>query len=226
MARSVTLQSIANRARVHADLRQSSFINDTEMLAILNETYAELYDELVASYENYYSTTSTVSIVAGTADYALPADFYKLISVDFQTGSGEYVTLQPFMEGERNESPSSSLPTGTVRLRYVPAPTTFAALSESIDGVAGWDRLLSLLVAIDMLDAEESDTTALHKKYSRTLERIRGMAAPRDAGFPARIVDVYKPSLSMQYGQLRYRLRGAYVSFVNTEFLGASAYYY
>lgn len=227
MARSVTLQQIADRARVHADLKSSGFISDTEMLGILNEVYPELYDELVVSYENYYSTTENITLVAGTSSYALPATFYKMIGVDLELSSGAYVTLKPFMEAERNGSPTSAanIPAGTVRLRFVPAPTTFAALSESIDGVAGWDRLLSLLAAIDMLDSEETESGPLYKKYLRTLDRIRGAAAPRDAGFPARITDVSKPDLSMQYGSLRYRLQGGNIQFISTETLGAEVYW-
>lgn len=219
MARSVTLQTIADRARVHADLKSSSFINDTEMLGILNETYCELYDELVMAYENYYRSTSTITLVSGTTLYDLPATFYKMIGVDYLIG-GQYVTLRPFMESERNTVSGTAVPAGTLRLRFVPAPTTFTALSQSVDGVAGWDRLLSLLTAIDMLDAEESDSSALHKKYQRTLDRIRGAAAPRDAGYPARVVDVYKPDLAMMYGSLQYRLQGDQIEIINTEALG------
>jgi hypothetical protein len=127
------------------------------------------------------------------------------------------------MEAERNNSITSAtnIPSGTVRLRYIPAPTTFTALTEEVDGVAGWDRMLSLLLAIDMLDAEETDSNPLHKKYNRTLQRVREMAAPRDVGMPARVVDVSKPDLYTIYGQLRYRLQGDTMEFVNTEFLGA-----
>lgn len=226
MARSVTLQSISDRARVHADLKSSSFINDTEMLAILNECTAELYDELVGAYENYYMDTDTITLSSNVTFYNLPADFYKILGIDYQTGSGAYVTLRPFMEAERNLSLSTNtnIPAGTLRIRYVPAPPVYTALTQSVDGVAGWDRLLSLLVAIDILDAEESDSSALYKKYTRTLDRIRGMSAPRDAGYPARITDVYKPDISTAYGSLQYRLQGSQIEVMNTDYLGSAAY--
>lgn len=226
MARSVTLQSIVDRARLHADMRGTGFMRDAELLTLLNEIYPELYDELVASYENYYQSTSTLNLVTGTNSYALPADFYKLIGVDFQVNNDSYITLKPYMEAERNMSltTNTNIPTGIVRLRYVPVPTTFTALTQEVDGVAGWDRLLSLLLAIDMLDAEESDSSPLYRKYQRTLERIRGMAAPRDAGMPARVVDVHASSFTPIYGSLKYRLYGNNLEFVNTEYLGADAY--
>lgn len=222
MARSVTLQSIADRARVHADMRDTSFISDAEILALINEAFPELYDELVTVYENYYSATTTISLVSGTSSYALPAAFYKTLGVDLQVNSNAYITLKPFMEAERNATLTTnlSIPSATVRLRYIPAPTIFTSLSQSVDGVSGWDRLLSLLVAIDMLDAEESDSRALYKKYERTLVRIRQTAVPRDTGMPARVTDVYAPNAQMMYGSVRYRLYGDYIEFVNSEYLG------
>lgn len=222
MARSVTLQSIADRARVHADMRETSFITDTEMLAIINEVWPELYDELVSVNENYYVTTGTLTLIAGTDTYALPADCYKLISVDFKVSGNSWISLYPFGESERNASVLSqaSIPAGEVRIRYIPAPTIFTSLSQSIDGVSGWDRLLSLLVAIDMLDAEESDSTPVYRKYTRTLGRIQSMAPNRDNGIPARVADMSTGLLNSIYARLRYRMYGNNIQFINTEYLG------
>lgn len=222
MARSVTLQSIAKRARIHADMRESQFIDDTEMLEIINEVWPELYDELVSAYENYYVETVTIPIVAGTVSYAMPVNFYKILSVDFQVSSGSYITLYPYMEGERNTAVTSqaSLPSGSVRIRYVPAPQIFTSLSQSVDGISGWDRLLSLLVAIDMLDAEESDSVPMARKYGRTLDRIKSMAPNRDAGKPSRVVDTATDWANSIYANMKYRLYGNNIEFINTEYLG------
>lgn len=222
MTRSVTLQSIATRARIHADMRASAFVDDSEMLDLINEAYPELYDELVSAYENYYAVTATITIAPGTASYAMPADMYKLLAVDFQVANGSYVTLFPYTEGERNTAVNSntSIPSGTIRLRYVPAPQIFTSLSQSVDGVSGWDRLLSLLVAIDMLDAEESDSSAQTRKYARTLDRVRSMSVVRDAGQPTRVVDMTIGIYNSIYANLRYRLYGNNIEFINTEYLG------
>lgn len=222
MARPVTLQSIANRARVHADMRETAFFTDEEMLETINEVWPELYDELVAVNENYYVTTSTITLVPGTSNYALPADCYKLISVDFQVANDQWVSLFPFGESERNSAVLSraSIPAGTVRLRYIPAPTTFTSLSQTIDGISGWDRLLSLLVAIDMLDAEESDSSAMSRKYARTLKRVQEMSPNRDNGIPARVADMSTNLFNSIYSRMRYRLYGNTIEFINTEYLG------
>ncbi len=228
MARSVTLQTIADRARLYADQRQSNgFINEAEMLMLLNDSYCELYDSLVAAYANYYSDSTTITLVAGQTEYDLPADFYKIIGVDFQISANNFVTLMPFPEAERNINgyTTTAFPAGDIRLRYVPAPTTFTALTQTVDGVSGWDRLLSLAVAIDIMDAEESDTRALTRKYEQTLQRIMTMAPDRDTGMPAVVGDIYKTSLWNPYGSLRYRLYGDQLSLLNTSFAGGPTFF-
>ena len=223
MARNVTVQSIIDRARIHADQRGTGFIRDSECLALMNEIYPELYDELVGSYENYFVARADITLAPGTTFYNMPANFYKLIGMDFKVNADSYVTLYNFNELDRNNTfaSSSAIPQGTVRVRYVPAPQVFTSVTDSFDGVAGWDRLLSLLLAIDMADAEETDSTPLYRKYQRTLKRIVDMSATRDAGMPSTVTDVYNRNMWSYYASIRYRLQGSQVEFITTEALGA-----
>jgi len=226
MARTVSLQSIADKARLYADMRGTGFINDTEILSLINDAYCELYYRIVGATENYYVSTSTIDISPGTDTYDLPADFYKLIGADFKVNEGAYITLNPFTEGMRNISltANSNLPTGQVRLRYVPAPTQFTSLSQTFDGVAGWERMVAMGVAIDMLNAEETDPRPLQAKYDEAVQRVINDAAPRDLGMPATVVDVYRQSWLNIYGALKYRLYGNTIHFLSTEYLGADLY--
>lgn len=226
MAYTVTLQSVIDRAKTHADMKSSGFISDVEALAMFNECYAELYDELIGSFENYFVSDFNISIAPGEDTYDLPTDFYKIVGVDFEVNNGTYITLRTYDESARNMSitTNNTIPSGTVRLRYVPAPTIFTSLSQTMDGIAGWDRLISLLVAMDMLDAEESDSSAIARKYARTLQRVRDMAAPRDTGMPATVGDLTRPNIQWIYGALRYRLYGNDIRFMSTEFLGAESF--
>lgn len=223
MAYTVTVQSVVDRAKTHADMKSSGFISDAEALAMFNECYAELYDELVGSFENYFVSESNTTIAPGTDTYNLPADFYKIVGVDFEVNSGTFITLRPFDESARNQSitTNNTIPSGTIRMRYIPAPRIYTALSQTMDGVAGWDRLVGLLMAMDMLDAEESDSSAIARKYARTLQRVRDMAAPRDTGMPATVGDLSRPNVQWIYGALRYRLYGDTIHLMSTEFLGS-----
>jgi hypothetical protein len=221
VARLVTIADIVQRARLHADQRQSQFINDTEALQLFNEVYGEMYDELVDIDENYYASEAPIVISNQAADYDLPDDFYKIIGVDLETSTaGERITLFPYNEGERNIAftQARNLPSATVYLKYVPAPAIFTSLSQTVDGVAGWDRLLSLALAIDMADAEETNTDRLERKYQKTLQRIRG-SLDRDIGMPGTVTDVSRPSVNYLYSSLKYRLYGGQIHFISTEML-------
>lgn len=223
MAYTVTVQSVVDMARIHADMKSSGFISDDEALALFNAAYAELYDELIGSFENYFVSEFDISINPGLDTYDLPADFYKIVGVDFQVNTNTYITLKPFDESARNMSitTNNSVPSGTIRLRYAPSPTIFTSLTQTFDGISGWDRLIALLMGMDMLDAEQSSSDALARKYGRTLQRIKDMAAPRDMGFPATVSDSYIPSIQIIYGALRYRLYGDTMKLLSTEYLGA-----
>jgi hypothetical protein len=76
------------------------------------------------------------------------------------------------------------------------------------------------MVAMEMLDSEESDTKNLQAKYARTLDRIQTMAQNRDQGMPGRVVDIYSANNFSMYGSLKYRLYSNNIEFISTEFLG------
>lgn len=223
MARSVTVEEILRRATKRADQENSQFYSLQDKIDLLNECYPELYDILVASAENYYSATSTISLVSGTQEYALPADFYKLVGVDY-LDSGNYIALFPYPEIERNApfANSSVIPTGTVRIRYIPAPAQFttADLAESIDGISGWDALIVSMMAQRMLESEESDTTAITRHIDRLLKRITVQSVNRDMGMPSRVGDIYAANYYGIWQNLRYHIYGDQLRFVSTQFLG------
>lgn len=213
MARPVALSTIVERARVHADMRHSGFIKDETALLMLNDIYPKLYDELVAANAHYYSQKH---IFALASEVPLPDDFYKLVSLNVDAGGGVYTTLFPFNEIERNANFTDSIPSGTAVMRYIPVPEVFTSLSQEVDGIAGWDRMLSLLLAIDMLDAEESNTDRVYRKYQEEMARIRTSAPARDQGNPATVTDIYAPHWRQDFNWVRYGIRGNNIEFINT----------
>ena len=69
----VALSTLRTLSRQRADMENSQFITDTEMLRYINRGYAELYDLLVtaANSEDYFLKDSTVQLVSGTKSYDL-----------------------------------------------------------------------------------------------------------------------------------------------------------
>lgn len=109
MSLTVTLASLKTQARQRADMENSSFVSDSELLALINNSYAELYDILVQAYgSNYFALETTLTMDQNTQKYALPSDFYKLLGVDllidgtYGLATARYVTLDPFEFQERN----------------------------------------------------------------------------------------------------------------------------
>ena len=90
---SVTLLELRNRSRQRADMVNSKFVTDAELNTYINASYAELYDLLIASRgENYFVLSYNFTTSINQDTYALPADFYKLMGVDFVTSSTQAIT--------------------------------------------------------------------------------------------------------------------------------------
>jgi hypothetical protein len=112
--RSVAVQQLALQVRQRADLsgQQNAFgsnsggnITDTEMLAMLNASYAELWDILTEKFgENYSFNTYNLPIAQGTYDYQLPFDFFKLLGVDLALDNTlqNWSQIKPYTLKDRN----------------------------------------------------------------------------------------------------------------------------
>jgi hypothetical protein len=223
--RAFTVQNIIDRALRKADMQHSDFIDADEALDTFNEQYTTLYDLLVTSFENYKVSEQLITLSGNTTDYDLPDDFYKTIGFDYQisgtpgNSNGQYVTLRPFLEAERNGVTGlrAPVPTGTVRHRYVPAPQIYTDLTDLVDGVSGWEEIIVNGMAMEFLGKEESSTTRLERRQDLLMKRITEAAQNRDIGMPHRVADVYKIDVYNQYASLRYQLQQDTVRFFTTE---------
>jgi hypothetical protein len=215
MARTATLLELRTQARQRADMVGSNFVSDTELTGYINSSAAELYDLLIAQFEDYKVTSGNISVVPSTSSYSLPTDFYKLLGVDLVVDSqGNAVTLKPFVFAERNAymfTPTWNVvglaylryhmigdsirfvpvpnQTQTVKLWYIPALTKLSADADTLDGVNGWEEYVVVDAAIKMLAKEESSTEVFQKQKKELIDRINKMAANRDPGSPTRVTD-------------------------------------
>lgn len=224
MANTVNVSDLITLSRQRANMEASQFVTDAEIVSLLDRGYKELYDLLVQTYQEYFLTSTLVTLVAGTDNYPLPADFYKLQGIDYitQNSTNSRWTMRPFMFNERNQYQSSAylfsfsntnlrylisgsnlkfrpipIQSGTIEVFYVPVPKTLTASStpgpteqNSIDAVNGYDEYVILDAAVNMLNKEESDSTALRAMKEETTQRIIKSAADRDIGQPQRVTDV------------------------------------
>lgn len=214
----VTLSQLRTQTRQRADMENTQFVSDSELNDYLNASAAELNDLLIGTYEDYRLSTYSISVVAGTASYNLPSDFYKLRGVDLVLDNvGNAVTLKPFNFGERNAymfTPTWNVVglaylryhikddqimfvpvpnnASTVKLWYIPCITRMSSDSDTLDGVNGYEEYVIIDAAIKMKIKEESDISELLAQKQAMKMRIEAMAAGRDAGMPEKVSDVTK----------------------------------
>ncbi len=227
--RSFTARDLINRALRRADMYNSNYISVEEQFEVLNDCYTEMYDILVTAYEEYYMIQEYfITLTPNTYSYDLPDDFYKGMGVDYNlnvTTTG-WVTLKPFTEMERNglSGVIGTLPSGQVRMRYVPVPAVFTSDTDLIDGVSGWDALIVTMMAIEFRIKEETDTSALERRKNQLIERITSASVNRDAGMPHQVNDIYQVNIFQAYASLRYQYSGNQIRFMNTEITGYAYY--
>ena len=224
--RTFTCGDIIDRALRRADMYGSNYISPEEQFELLNMAYTDLYDILTTTYEEYNINEEIFALTPGTYAYDLPADFYKGVGVDYQINMSttSYITLKPYTEMERNGLTGiiGQIPSGNIRLRYIPAPQTYTSRLELINGVSGWEEIIVVIMAIAMKEKEESNTASLERRLQMLIKRITDAANNRDTGFPHRVNDTYRVDIYQQFATLRYQFSGDTIRFLPTVMLGAA----
>lgn len=212
---SVTLLQLRTRSRQRADMENSDFVTDSELNQYLNGSIAELHDLLVATYADYFLSSTSFSTVNGTESYALPATFYKLMGVDIQISNSEWNTLRPFNFNERNKNQDltwsnvggpnlryrvmgtniklSPTPVGVhnVKVWFTPKATELSADADTLDDLNGFAEYVIVDAAIKMLQKQDDDVSILMAQKAELRRRIEIMAQNRDAGSSESISDIY-----------------------------------
>jgi hypothetical protein len=210
MSGNVTFQELIDDAKDRADMVGSTFVSDTTWKRYINKSKDVLYDYLIGAFgEDYYTIDYDFNLVGGTDSYALPADFYKLVSVELDLGGNEYLPLKRFSLRNRGRgyynryyntykyrllgdkiyfTPNPS--TGSaVKLWYIPLATNLVELSDTLKGFSGWDEFITIDAAIKALRKEESDTQELMMDRAIFTDKLETMRMNRDAANPKRVKD-------------------------------------
>jgi hypothetical protein len=206
MALNVTLLDLRTQVRDRADVKHSTFVTDTEINSYINSAYAELYDMLVKSTEDYYIVSAPIVFNGAVDKVALPSDFYKLNGVDYSI-NGIVQPMEKFVFQDRNKYVYNTnvvryrivkdsivlkpLPAAqTITIWYTPSITPLTSDGDTVDGVNGWEDWIVLSAAIVCLIKEESDVSMLLAEQAGLSKRIKEMSINRDQGKPERVTDV------------------------------------
>lgn len=160
----LALGMIRLMAQERADRVNSNFVTKPEWNRYINQSYFELYDLLVDTYEDYYIAAPVTMVTTAAAQYDLSTimpDFYKLNGVDIGVASGSsgYVTLKKFDFISRNryvfpQITSTYLGVFNLRYRIVGDTLMFIPTPQAGQQVRLWytPRPQQLLKDSDILD--------------------------------------------------------------------------
>jgi len=199
---------------------EDAFIPDADVNRLVNAAIRELYEMLVrARGHEYYETRidgsdGTYKTTAGVATVTLPTDFLQLLSlallwsardiesVDALESIDDRAGLVRWGVWGRESAKAFRIrgnvieffPTPTastfIELRYVPQFADLTEDADTFDSVHGWERLVALRVALELLTIGGDPTGAVQKLYDQEIERIERIASDRAAAHPPRVRDV------------------------------------
>ncbi|MBV6514144.1 MAG: hypothetical protein FMNOHCHN_03734 [Ignavibacteriaceae bacterium] len=213
----ITLLQLKTQARERADMVDSDFVEDSELTSYINNSIAELHDLMLEAHgEMYHVESYDFTTASGTASYALPDDFYRLLGVDVKINGSDWLTISRFNFNERNrfedigvwdytgtsniryrlvgnEIRFSPIPNANVdaRLWYVPTATKLVDDTDEMNEYNGYSEYIIVDVAIKMLQKEETDVSVLMAQKMQLEKRIRDAAQTRDIANPESISDIY-----------------------------------
>lgn len=210
--RTVRLDSLLSQVRARAFIEASTtVITDAEITEFINQSFAEMLDEIVLQNQDYNVTSTTLNTVAGTATASLPSDFYKFRKL-VVTIDGQMRTLSEFrleeIEDYANVTsgwtvgiPISYRRYGTsvlfaptpqavhaVTMYYLPCATRLVSASDTFDGQDGWEEFVVLDAARKCLDKLDRDSGKLTQERDRKLAFVVKMASAVNYGEPPMMV--------------------------------------
>lgn len=202
----VTVADIKAKAIAWADMENSDFISPGDWILFIDSAYKELYDLLVSKFEDWFTDEPVpFTVAAGTNTHTLGSDFFKVRAIDRDMGGGNFKEVSTFNFSDRNQGAAEvryrlvknklvfkpdTLAPGDYQIWQVPVATSLTDVTDTVDGVNGWEDFIAVGAAIMALTKEESDITALSRRKQELMFRINSMAQNRDMSLTDSIADV------------------------------------
>lgn len=211
-----SVADLITQVRTLADMTNSNFVTDTEILAMLNQGYSGAYTAIVKKDEGYFAQSVSASFVAGV--YSLPSDCFKVIGVDLIHGDRTY-TLKRFNFADRNKFNNTSIPfrsgmfkyniqgstvtltpnptaTYTGTLWYIPYNSALTAGGTVDFPVAQFDDYIIYSSVAQCLAKEQSSNSYWVKAADSAMKDILENIPNRDVGEPDAVIDTYSQNSS------------------------------
>lgn len=208
----LTRLALATAVRTRGEFR-SPYITDTELNGYLATAISELWDLIIQADPQRILSTSSISVVSGTAAYDLPNDYYliKGVAVADADSPDGYRTLGRYDWPERHDVNWTRdklaarwdvqggqlwiwpLPnwSATLRLEYFPVAPLLSSDSTNFDGLNSWSEYVIASTLIKCAAKAEQDPSAFERALAMAEGRIRGVSPEVKGGGPATVVSVY-----------------------------------
>jgi hypothetical protein len=206
MAFTRTLAQIKTAVQRAGQLENSTDITGSVLTGIINDALLETREILVEAWEDYFTTSTTQALVAGTASYTLPTDFYKLRKIDLDIGGGKFRRLRSHdltgsnyyaspgsdnrfiryrMQGGNLVFAPPPPAAGTITIYYVPIITELALDADVVTFRVPVELKLATKIALrDCLERQELDTSMIDREIARLTDRAVHSADNRDIAEP------------------------------------------
>ncbi len=214
MARTRTLTELISDVRVEGAYNRSNVFTDAILTRWINLGIAWVYDLLVQSWEDYYTTTDDSLVTVADQEYVtLPSDFYKLMRLDLQTSSqswerlltyglaeentyedvvpyGRYGTVYRYrLQGDRIYLRPIPKTVDSLRIVYIPCATELSLGADTFDGINGFEDLIVQYVLRKCDAREQRPTNERDAEIQRQVNAIRRAADQRNAAEPFLLTD-------------------------------------
>ena len=208
---SKTVTQLRTMIREAADMENSDFIADSELLSYINQGGEALHKLKIASNEDYALTSVQFTLTTASNSYTLPATFYNLKGLDYQDGD-RWIRVKQFNFAERDRYRDDAGFDGTYRLWYNPVWTELTQASDTVE-----DRDHEYIVAYaarKCLVKEESDAREFDAQLAKLERDIIATRAKRDVGGPRHVAEVRRDRtedrLHTELTDLQYATARAY----------------
>lgn len=215
MSLSVLISDIVTDARQYADMVNTQFVTDQEIVGYIDKAYRQMYVKIVSQGSNFFNTKLDYAIVPQQDTYPLPVDFYRLTGVDLNIDSQNKITLMNINMNERNmlknvfatayvnrgwrywisaeniiftPAPDNN---ASFTIWYIPDPVSIISTNQTLVlNPAVVVDYLGVSAAIRCLQKQESDSSVLIKEQADIITQILDATATQDSAFPLRVTDM------------------------------------
>lgn len=217
--RTVTLEDLIARVREEADMKDSDFIEDSELIRMINEQHTILRGLLLTSLGDISLFTTEVALAPDADGYiTLPDDVLIIKSIHYSDG-GRSLEALPFYNEEYapdtnfhrehfyvligNKIRLVQRKDASIRVTYSVAPTYLVALTDTLDVMFNEDTVIALLTAKEALRREETSLQDINSSIDLALKALTDVLRQRDVASPHRITNKRRrSSRNSRYGEL------------------------